>query len=31
MSKKSEVVEEVSTNNVIVDTDVKAKEAIETL
>ena len=31
MSKKTEVVEEVSTNNVIVDTDVKAKEAIETL
>ena len=33
MSKKTEVMEEVKTNNVaeIVDTDVKAKEAIENL
>ena len=33
MSKKTEVMEEVKTNNVaeIVDTDAKAKEAIETL
>ena len=31
MSKKTEVMEEVKTNNVAVDPDVKAKEAIETL
>ena len=31
MSKKTEVMEEVKTNNVAVDTDAKAKEAIETL
>ena len=33
MSKKTEVLEEVKTNNVVepVDTDAKAKEAIETL
>ena len=33
MSKKTEVIEEVKTNNVVepVNTDVKAKEAIETL
>ena len=33
MSKKTEVMEEVKTNNVVepVNTDVKAKEAIETL
>ena len=33
MSKKTEVMEEVKTNNVVepVDTDVKAKEVIETL
>jgi len=31
MSKKTEVMEEVKTNNVAVDSDVKAKEAIETL
>ena len=30
-SKKTEVLEEVKTNNVAVDTDVKAKEAIDTL
>ena len=31
MSKKTEVMEEVKTNNVAVDPDVKAKEVIETL
>ena len=31
MRKKTEVLEEVKTNNVAVDPDVKAKEAIETL
>ena len=31
MSKKTEVMEEVKTNNVAVDPDIKAKEAIETL
>ena len=31
MSKKTEVMEEVKTNNVIVDNDTKAQEAIETL
>ena len=31
MSKKTEVMEEVKTNNVAVDPDVKAKEAIDTL
>ena len=33
MSKKTEVIEEVKTNNVVepVNTDIKAKEAIETL
>ena len=31
MSKKTEVMEEVKTNNVVVDTDAKAKEAIENL
>ena len=31
MSKKAEVMEEVKTNNVAVDPDVKAKEAIDTL
>ena len=31
MSKKTEVMEEVKTNNVAVDPDVKVKEAIETL
>jgi len=31
MSKKTEVMEEVKTNNVAVDPNVKAKEAIDTL
>ena len=31
MSKKTEVVEEVKTNNVVEETDAKAREAMETL